>query len=74
MFIKVTKAHCTEYETHKFTAFASDLKFPVGQIPTKLVTDLGNGLNFSLQQVSEDASEFVYKQMNGCLYLTVFND
>ena len=68
----VTHAHCGEYELHKYSAFASDLRFPVAHVPSKLMTDMGNGQDFWLQRKTED--KFVYMQAYGCIELTVFND
>lgn len=68
----VSYAHCTEYETHKYSAFASDLKFPVGYIPKRLMTTMGNTLDFCLLSHTQD--KFVYRQASGCIELTVFND
>jgi len=61
-----------EDSPHRFSGFASDLRFPVGTLPKKLNTDMGNGLPFVLSKV--DGEIFLYHQAAGALVLTVFND
>lgn len=68
----ITSNDVDEYDTHKFTAWASDLRWPVGHIPTHVQTTLGNSLDFLIHNYDED--KFVYRQISGCIELTVYND
>lgn len=53
-------------------AEASELRLAPGEWPRHLSTDLGNGLDFVLQQLSEDGG--FYRQEAGIYTLTVYND
>lgn len=72
----------TEYEPHRFTAFASDLSsvidgFKNHRWPETFPTTLGNGQPFGivLKRANEDGLEYVtYRQDAGCLILKVYND
>jgi len=48
------------------------LRWPVGHIPTHIQTTLGNSLDFLYYKHDED--KFVYRQLSGCIELTVYND
>jgi hypothetical protein len=72
MITHITKDHAVEVFIHDFSAFASDLGWPPGTVPTKVGTDLGNRQPFLLAKA--DGEMFVYQQANGCISLTVFND
>jgi hypothetical protein len=69
---KVTAQLATEIRPHIFYADASDLGFPVGEIPLRLETDLGNGQAFVFEGTSDGVATF--KQIAGCVVLRVLND
>jgi hypothetical protein len=68
----ITPNQVDEYDTCKFTAWASDLRWPVGHIPRQIQTTLGNGCYLYLKEADED--KFRYLQLGGCIELTVYND
>lgn len=59
-------------EAPAMCAEASELRLAPGEWPRHLSTDLGNGLDFVLQQLSEDGG--FYRQEAGIYTLTVYND
>ena len=63
--------NCGETSIHQFTAFASDVGFPIGQWPHRAETTLGNKLPFILDDTGEGWAK--YRQTCGCIRLTVFN-
>jgi hypothetical protein len=69
----VTSKQCTEYETHRFSAEASELGLPPGFWPHELETDMGNKQPFVAIRRLEDGG-VVYAQRFGCIELKVFND
>lgn len=72
--MRVTYTDVTEYETHKFVTEASDLGIaPGAAYPHRINTDMGNGMDFILDgRVLETST--LYRQMLGCISLTVLND
>jgi hypothetical protein len=67
----------SEFEVHKFTAFASDLGLRSGEWPETITTELGNKQPFVIesQQVADGDLQWVlYRQSCGCITLKVFND
>ena len=68
----ITRDRVFHADHHLLATFASDLRWPPGQWPQKVYTDMGNGRGFELQSVTEHYAE--YCQGNGCLTLRVFND
>lgn len=72
IFIDSTLASEVEPREFKWSAFASDLGLPVGEVPKTLKTNLGNGQPFLLSKVSENV--FSYRQQFGCLVLDILND
>jgi hypothetical protein len=72
----LTRDMVSEYEVHKFSAFASDF-LPVGHFPRTLATDLGNGRDFVIKgsHFRDGDLEYVeYVQAGGCAELLVYND
>lgn len=66
-----------EFEVHKFSAEASTLGFPVGQWPTRIETDLGNGMPFIVTHSEVRGCDLLwvtYSQANGCITLRIYND
>lgn len=67
-----------EYETHKFSCFASDVEVFRRGFPARVETNMGNGMPFiaTSKKVNADGDiEYVrYYQANGCIELKVFND
>jgi hypothetical protein len=66
-----------ESKVHEFTAEASELGFPVGQFPEKILTDMGNGQAFvRVSEIGRDGDLLwvLYRQALGCISLKVFND
>ena len=47
----ITRDNTVEWETHRYTADASDLRLPVGCFPQSLKTTLGNKRNFYLTRI-----------------------
>lgn len=73
----VTGDHATEFEVHKFSAFASDLGLRPGRWPEVLETSLGNGQAFVIRHAElrdGDLAWVDYAQRLGCISLRVFND
>ncbi len=67
----------TEESPHTFTGEASTLGFKPGEWPNSLTTDMGNGHNFERIRATIVGGECVsvtYRQLFGCLWLTVLND
>ena len=66
----------TEYAPHRFSAFASDLQFPVGGWPEMINLKVGNGR--PLIRTSRNAGDEIkyvnYVQEFGCVLLRVYND
>jgi hypothetical protein len=56
----------------QFWGFASDLEVTRTSTPTKIPTNMGNGMDFLL--IKRTCHLAVYRQANGCLELDVFND
>lgn len=67
-----------EHRLQSYSAEASELGLPVGEWPQEIVVPgLGNGQPFRPMKVLYAGDEFgglVYRQVFGCLNLTVFND
>jgi hypothetical protein len=64
----------TEERLHHFFTEASDIQVDRTKgVPLSFETELGNGLRFVLLADS-CADVWEYKQLYGCIYLTVFND
>jgi hypothetical protein len=55
-----------------YCGFASDMGIPVGQVPKRFTTSLGNRLDFILERASGE--QFEYRQVAGCVTLVVYND
>lgn len=75
--ITITHDNADEFETHRFSAMASDLGLPVGMFPASLQTTLGNRMPLLRQtkRVSDgDLLWVTYQQANGCIQLRIFND
>lgn len=72
MITTITDKNAQEHQYHEFTAFASDLGWPPGQVPRVLETTLGNKQPLVLQKVSEGV--FNYRQQFGCILVNIFND
>lgn len=53
---------------------ASDLELPVGQFPRVIQTNLGNGQPFVRQDDGQVEMGVQYRQVLGCISLTIFND
>lgn len=74
----ITADQVTEYETHKFSTFASDLDLRPGCWPATLHTTLGNGQNLLRTRKKLDAEGdlqyVVYVQQLGCIELRIYND
>lgn len=74
----VTNENADEVDVHRFASEASDLRLKPGEWPAQLQTNLGNGLPFiQVGQIISPAGEFGgcrYRQANGCISLSVFND
>lgn len=70
--VKVTEQNATPSGVNAFVTEASTLCIPPGEVRTQIPTTLGNGQNFNLMDCNE--SKAVYRQGEGCLRLTVFND
>lgn len=70
--LTITSENVTEHETHKFCVEASDLGLRPGELPRLIRTTLGNGQPFVLEGFDESA--MWYRQVWGCITLTVFND
>ena len=71
----------TEFEPHKFSAFASDIDLTAAVLyrdgwPRTIETNAGNGQVFQIAAVSrKDDIEYVdYVQALGCIRLRIFND
>lgn len=67
------------YPYFSYSAEASELGLPVGRWPDKIHVDgLGNGQPFVplrvIRQGEDGIGAVVYKQLFGCLDLTIFND
>lgn len=72
MITHIEPKHVAEVFNHEFSAFASDLGWPPGTVPTKVGTDLGNRQPFELTLAEPE--KFIYRQRHGIINLTVFND
>lgn len=62
---------------HQLFCFASDVDIFRNGFPQRVKTEMGNGRDFiaTTKQVTKDSLQYVvYKQGNGCLNLTVYND
>ena len=59
-------------EAPALCAEASELRLAPGEWPRRLETNLGNGLDFILQDLGEDGG--FYRQEAGIYTLTVYND
>lgn len=73
----VTHDEATEFEVHKFSAFASDLGLRPGDWPRSLETTLGNRQSFVAQRTEVRDGDLLwvdYFQALGCIWLRVFND
>lgn len=73
----VDKDDVTETAPHEFVGEASTLGFKPGEWPTSLTTDLGNGHDFKRVNVDIKGGEcrsVTYRQLFGCISLTVLND
>lgn len=74
----ITADQVTEYETHKFSTFASDIDLRPGHWPERLHTTLGNGQNLLRVRKKVDAEGdlqyVVYQQSLGCIELRIYND
>ncbi|MEX3635928.1 hypothetical protein [Paraburkholderia sp. BR14320] len=71
--IPVIRAEQLEHhDLYSYTAEASELGWRPGYVPEVLGTDMGNGQPFRLAHA--DAQRFMYRQLFGCISLTVFND
>lgn len=68
----ITENNAQPTALYQWCAFASDLNLVPGQWPTVLPTNLGNGNNFYISEVTDGVT--VYKQSLGCLVLRVYND
>lgn len=68
----ITSADVREYETHRFSAEASELGWPPGEVPREIPTSLGNKQPFFAHSITPE--KFVYRQSCGCIELTVYND
>jgi hypothetical protein len=63
----------TETGPHTFVVDASDLRWPAGiEWPATIETTMGNGLRFQLWSASRDHA--TYRQANGIIVVSVFND
>jgi len=70
--MKITREMIFAHDLDLFDAEASELGWGPGEFPTKVETDLGNGLPLMLTAICEDVG--VYKQVCGCITLRVMND
>jgi hypothetical protein len=74
----ITRQNTLQHEPGRYSAEASDLRWPVGRWPRYPATTLGNGCPFIIFRVEEDEIGGVrwvdYIQDRGCLRLRVFND
>ena len=72
----ITRDQVNHEEDQTYTAFASDLGWPVGMWPTQTPTDLGEGTQlirqkFQMKEGSVEAA--IYTQQNG-VKVKVYND
>lgn len=76
--VTTTPQNATETAVHEFCAEASALRLPPGQWPGILPTTLGNGQPFvrshARRYPSGELCGVVYRQGNGCITLTIWND
>ncbi|MET3996019.1 hypothetical protein ABID65_007691 [Bradyrhizobium sp. S3.9.2] len=66
-----------ECELHKYSAEASTLGIRVGEWPTRIETDLGNGMPFILSHSKSQHGDLLWvtcSQANGCISLRIYND
>jgi hypothetical protein len=71
---KITYDMVTEWKIHEFCAFASDFGWKPGEFPAQIETDMGNGLPFLKWSETSESDRVIYRQSNGCITLTVYND
>lgn len=77
--MKITSDNAIERKTHEFVAEASEIGIRPGHgWPKTLETTLGNGQHFVAIEIARDLNKDLchvkYKQLFGCITLTVFND
>lgn len=68
----ITSRMVTEFNIHEFVVEASELKLAPGDWPEAISTDMGNGLDFIRQSLNDERA--VYRQLCGCIDLTILND
>lgn len=72
--------HTLRHRIDHYTAEASELGFPVGQWPQQITVDkqFGNGNSLSISKLNHRADgelmSVEYRQLFGCIGITVFND
>jgi hypothetical protein len=62
----------SEHEPHHFSVEASQLRWPPGEFPRIIDTDMGNRQQMVLTSLTEHKA--TYSQQLGCITLTVWND
>jgi hypothetical protein len=70
----ITNQNVSEFEVHKFSAFASDLGLSPGYWPTELETTLGNKLPLVRASRLGEEGGFLYVQTAGCVSVKIYND
>ena len=68
----ITGNNASEYPTHTWHAEASELGLRPGHFPTSIKCSLGNKLDLCILEL--DSHTATYRQTNGCITLTIFND
>lgn len=68
----ITEHNAQPTALYQWSTEASELGLAPGEWPTVMPTNLGNGQNFYIHEVTEYVA--VYKQSLGCLTLRVYND
>lgn len=63
-----------EVEVHKYVTEASTLGLPPGKWPASIPTTIGNGQPFLCVGGPMQDGGRRYRQGNGCVSLTIFND
>jgi hypothetical protein len=67
-------SNCSEVGVNQFGIDASDFGIgPGAAAPHRIKTSMGNGKDFQFTGVDNFGS-IRYQQLNGCIYLTIFND
>jgi hypothetical protein len=70
--LTITRDLVTETRPYHLVAEASQLGIPPGCAPMHIDTTLGNKQPFHLERADENS--FEYRQVCGCLTLSIFND